>query len=218
MNSHTLCISRLLALLTLALAAFAPAFASVPKPISIPHSPREAPTLEEFFAEAREVRLDQRRHVAGITPWNHSDLRAVIRIVYDEVGLWVRVEATDDHYHPPLAPALALGDSLGVAFSLGGKTVDHGFLYARTAAGPEARRTHGRGGPGALDTQLHGARLYYDVRLPWPSLAPVQPRAGQRFRMNLWLNENDGGGHRGRLEMAPGADREPAKWPEWVLQ
>ena len=140
------------------------------------------------------------------------------QFTYDETGLWMRFLVTDDVFHQPnTGPDIWEADSVQVGIRAG--DVTHAFGYALTPDGPKAFRYGSEGGAGSLSVRREGGTLTYDVRIPWAALAPLTGLAGERFRMNFMVNENDGHGRRGWLELRPGIGTgdDPDRWIEFTL-
>ena len=154
-----------------------------------------------------------------------QDLSANIRLAGTETSLQIRAEVTDDiHSQPYSGFPIWKGDSLQICFKLpsqdgfweiGAALTDSGrpeiFVY-HAPAGFD-RKTVARGI--RLQAKRKGSRTFYNLLLPLEicGLTPELLRSG--FRFNLLVNDNDGEGRDGWIQIAPGIGetKNPAQYP-----
>lgn len=62
-------------------------------------------------------------------------------------------------------------------------------------------------------------RYVYEAAIPYTLLAPLRPKEGAQFGFTMLLNDNDGGGRRGWLELTPGIGTgfQPQHFLTWTL-
>ena len=144
-----------------------------------------------------------------------DDLGGQVWVTWEGDALYLSAVITDDvHAQPNTRELIWSGDSIQLALAAGtpGETsrwYEYGF--ALTPNGPEAYLwSAAQGSAGAVE----GANVAivrdeaslvttYEVALPWELIAPMESGDGM-FSMSLVLNENDGAGRTGWIELGSG--------------
>ena len=146
-----------------------------------------------------------------------------------EHDLLLKVVVTDDR-HNPVEPAADLwkGDSVQFGLSFPGEGRNWKIGFARSASGralhhiwsaPSEELASKMHSAIRVETNRNNGRTYYLARIPlyWLRMDHAALRRG--FRFNFIVNDNDGGGRKGWIELAPGlgTDGAPEKFPQVVF-
>jgi len=172
--------------------------------------------------------LENYRILIASQPWvNREDLDASFRCYYTPEALTIEADVEDDHHFCEFEPdKLWLGDSLQIAIRFGtpktfedrnrfveytiGKTPKSSYVY-RIQTMPDGRRDSSRCDL-PLEITRQGTRTLYKLTIPAAEFGIGEFKSGDRMRMSLLLNENDGHGRRGVLVWGDGIH--PDKKPE----
>ena len=143
-----------------------------------------------------------------------EDLSAKVWLAINEQRLKIRVEVVDDIHNQPFHGSdIWQGDSVQLAIALPGRGGIWEIGMAQTNGGADEVFVWSApegGVPAALAVQIklktrrQGAKVVYDAEIPVGALGmtPAMIRAG--FRFNLLVNDNDGEGREGWIQIAPG--------------
>ncbi|MGI5924757.1 MAG: sugar-binding protein [Lentisphaeria bacterium] len=157
---------------------------------------------------------DQRRLIAldGFSFTGDADLQATARLGWHERGLCIAVMVRDDHFFQPYSHSGALwnGDSVQVGLSADGagnfveltvaKIGDSAQCVVTNAAGTDLKGTDV-----AVSCASTGEnRWLYELRVPWQALPTLKAATGAMLRFSLLVNDNDGQGRKGWLELHSG--------------
>jgi hypothetical protein len=186
------------------------------------------------FARPADITLDERRFVvnlhANVPQWEHrnwrgpEDLSLVAWIGRQGDRLALRVVVRDDrHVQNHTAAEAWQGDSLQVGLATPGTPGFWEFILARDGASGAALVANSIRPPGcadasaatALSTTRVGDRTTYEVSWPLSALALSAASVRAGLALNLLVNDDDGEGRNGWIELAPGLglSKEPAKFP-----
>lgn len=196
------------------------------------------PFDHEFRREADFV-LDRAEQVVGLHEadpgrrdlhWRGpEDLSVRAWLGVSEHDLLLKVVVTDDR-HNPVEPAADLwkGDSVQFGLSFPGEGRNWKIGFARSASGralhhiwsaPSEELASKMHPAIRVETNRNNGRTYYLARIPlyWLRMDHAALRRG--FRFNFIVNDNDGGGRKGWIELAPGlgTDGAPEKFPQVVF-
>lgn len=159
-----------------------------------------------------------------------SDLSATVSGGWSDAGLAFRVTVRDNvHSAPETGSDIWQNDCVQFAFDTeangpleGYGPRDYEFAFSLTDDGVRAYRHAGPGGPRAVEegevtcgierNDTDGVTVY-QVFFPWEALAPANPARGV-LGLNVALQDNDGKGHRGGVELSPGTvyTKSPARF------
>lgn len=157
---------------------------------------------------------DQRRLIAldGFAFTGDADLHAIARLGWHERGLCIAVMVRDDHFFQPYSHSGALwnGDSVQLGLSADGarnfveltvaKIGDNAQCVVTNAAG-----TVLKGADVAVSCTGAGEdRWLYELCVPWQALPWLKAATGTKLRLSLLVNDNDGQGRKGWLELHSG--------------
>ncbi len=149
---------------------------------------------------------------------DREDLDASFRISYTPDALMLDMEVTDDiHFNNFQKNEMWKGDSLqvgvqaGTAQNLGERSRFTEICFALTADGPVAYRYQGqfnqqKSGECNFPFEItrSGTTTHYNLKIPAAELGLKGFKAGDRVRLGLVVNENDGFGRRGVLSWGDG--------------
>jgi len=147
-----------------------------------------------------------------------QDLSAKVRLAWDHRALYVLVAVTDDrHVQSHHGPDVWQSDNVQLAFDADlaawhareeGKPVAYAEIgLTRTDTGDEVYRWLWREGPVAgvrFKSSREGQITTYEAALPWPELNASAPRPGALSGFALLVNEDDGEGRDGWLQLYDG--------------
>ncbi len=207
------------------------------KPINsiyIPHTatPVKIDGDRKKWLQIPPFRLDSREHVAILPAWwtGPEDLSADIRLQYDDEYLYFSALVQDDvFFQNSLDGSTWLGDGLQLCFAIDGKYA-YELLLAKTSKGIElftlasldGKNGHTRGALKAFSVIKNYQRKYfYEVAIPWSSLAGVKHASGENIAFNFIVNDNDGAGRKGYLQCVPiprGRFKTVEKFYQWHLE
>ena len=160
-------------------------------------------------------------------PWNNrADLDAGFRLSYAPEALKLELEVEDDRHHADFAaPDLWKGDSVqigiqpGMPKTLAERAKFFEFTVALTPKGAAATRGSR---PSKIPAEVirSGTRTLYRITLPAAELGVKEFRAGDRLRLSLVVNDNDGAGRKGFLHWGDGlgVNKNPEEFNQIVLQ
>jgi len=176
--------------------------------------------------------------------WNGTeDLAVSLALAWNEQGLYLAARVRDDvHLQRQSGSLIWMDDALQFAIDAANDALlpatcgqagydgnDLNAGMALTAAGPafqvwvekgSTKTAGGRDYPLAIRRQ--GTETTYEAILPWPALAPLEPRTGRAFGFSLLAFDNDRSEDRQaacRMELTPGiADgQDPSAYRTFVL-
>ncbi|MBI3920588.1 MAG: hypothetical protein HY318_04135 [Armatimonadetes bacterium] len=147
-----------------------------------------------------------------------EDLSAKVRMRWDEVALYVLVEATDDkHVQPNHGSEVWQSDNVQLALDYGfaggeaakaGQPISYPEIgLTRTDSGDEVYRWlwNEKANPSvAFRSSREGNHTTYEAAIPWQEINARTPRPGDLAGFALILNEDDGEGRDGWLELYSG--------------
>jgi hypothetical protein len=147
-----------------------------------------------------------------------EDLSARARLTWDERALYVLVEVTDDqHVQSHHGPDVWQSDNVQLAFDSGleawkareaGQAAEYAEIgLSRTDTGDEVYRWLWKEGPApgvAIKSSREGNRTTYEAVIPWPELNAAAPKPGALSGFALIVNEDDGEGRDGWLQLYDG--------------
>lgn len=156
-----------------------------------------------------------------------DDLGVRAWLAAEDGALRLRLDVTDDVYHAAEdAAAPWQGDSVQLALQSPDARGHWEFTIARLADGQPVVRCSIRP-DGAADaaaaveatTTLREGGMRYDVRLPLTALELDRARLEAGVRLSFLVNDNDGHGREGWVELSPGIGsvKDPARFPVVVL-
>ena len=162
------------------------------------------------------------RHMTWKGP---EDLSAEIRLSLRKDSLILEAEVVDDRHVQPYARSMVWqGDNIQAAFRFPNQTgnweiglsrLDSGkaevfFWDAPRKADPSAVR---------LSTDRKGNRTCYHAEIPFSLFGIRRGDLACGFRFNLLVNDNDGDGRKGWLQIAPGLgkDKSPVHYPVLIF-
>ena len=153
------------------------------------------------------------------------DLSAGVWLDRTENELEIRAEVTDDlHSQPNSGFLIWKGDSMQVCFKLpsqdgfweiGAALSDSGrpevFVFHAPAGFDREKVARGI----RLQAKRNGDRTSYSLRIPLKGCAMTPELLRSGFRFNLLINDNDGEGRDGWIQIAPGigGTKNPAQFP-----
>lgn len=155
-----------------------------------------------------------------------DDLAVRYALTYDENGLAIFIDVRDDILRTASGASLWEGDSVQLVLDPGFERTDHydeNDLEVGFALQGKAKQswswTHGR--PLTRDECQYDVRptpggYFVSARFPWSMLKPLKPADKGVFGFNLLVNDNDGGGRKGWLAIAPGIGRNKSSAENFV--
>ncbi|MCC7493673.1 MAG: hypothetical protein IT204_15060 [Fimbriimonadaceae bacterium] len=163
------------------------------------------------WAQVTPVALTDYQSIAGRRPADDADLAATVRLAWSPTALGLAAEVRDAQHVQQQAPETAWqDDSLQVAVDpLAGSEPAAGFTEVALALGAAAlgERTLPTATAlpaGSFAVRRAGAVTTYEAALPWALLGVSEPRAGRRLGFGALVNENDGTGREGWLQVFGG--------------
>ena len=154
-----------------------------------------------------------------------EDLSAQAWIGADPEHLVLRIEVTDDKHVQPFGGDEAWkGDNVQVAMAFPGERGLWELGFTRLDSGESecaAWSVPAGFDPGVcarsirLRTERVGNRTVYGAEIPLAALGVARETLRKGFRVNLLVNDNDGGGREGWITLAPGIGekKDPAVYP-----
>lgn len=168
--------------------------------------------------------------VKKISDWRgNSDLSGKTCVMWDEDGLYMCAEVTDDIFCQENPPSSCWqGDSVQVGIMYGeegflaigqGQATFHEIGIALTPEGAAAYRflsqdscyAEGICQTAQTAVKRDGNKTYYEFFIPWKDLlrpTDEPPKAGDKLGFSFLINDNDGNGRRGWIEYAGGIGEE----------
>lgn len=209
--------------------------AGTAKPLHVAHliSRRHQPAEWDF-------QLDQPRQVQSLfdaDPGNThrlwrgpQDLSAKIRLSASADKLFLTVEAADDKHSQPFHDSdIWKGDSLQFAFALpeqkglwvaGAALSDTGSAESWVWEAPEGFAAERRAPAWNVSAERHGTVTKYSLAIPLRSVGLTREQLTRGLRFNLLLNDNDGEGRDGWIQLEDGitSHRDAARFPLVVFE
>ena len=192
-------------------------------PLNCPYATRK-PIIDgnlEEWADAEPIGMGRQEQAHGKDWRGPADLSAYAYVKWDEEYFYLACSVMDDVFVQNFPAAeLMKGDSVQFALSgdrnqpmgrVGYGTLDSEFglaLLKETQptlyrfAGPPSTKP-GLLKKGLIAIQQKGARLFYEVAIPWTELLPNKPQPGLVLGFSILVNDNDGQG-RGYMEWGGG--------------
>ena len=156
----------------------------------------------------------QRRLVAldGFSFAGDADLQATARLGWHERGLYIAVMVRDDHFFQPYSNSGALwnGDSVQLGLSAAGARQFVELALAKVGDNAQCVVTDAAGtGLKAADIAVScvaagEGRWLYELCVPWQALPTLKAASGADLRLSLLVNDNDGQGRKGWVELHSG--------------
>jgi len=175
---------------------------------------------ETDWEKARFITLDSIDYAVGLVPYMDWNLSTRFALMWDEENLYFLGIVRDNAFDQVNTGSLIWeGDSFQLGFDCAnaGESLETGegqynYGLAKTKKGDEtwswpvgqkksdrpAGDIHFVFGNPKKDTYI------YEAAIPKRLLSPLEMKDGARFGFTLLLNDNDGGGRRGWLELTPG--------------
>lgn len=143
-----------------------------------------------------------------------QDLSAEIRLGLTADNLLLEVRVTDNrHYQPFHGSSIWQGDSVQFALQFPTQSGSWEIGFSRSAAGAEecaiwSTPSGFSAGETAKRIKVHSKRqastTIYNAEIPLDSIGITSRDAGYGFQFNLLVNDNDGDGRKGWIQIAPG--------------
>lgn len=184
--------------------------------------------------------LDSRSQVHSLTgadpallhrAWSGpEDLSGKIRLENRDGAFVLKADVTDDrHIQPCPAEEAWNGDSVQFAFALPGQAGFWEFCLSLSDSGeavltvPRAPRGYDSAQAAAAGTVKivrKGTTTGYEFRIPDRAVGLTPELYRQGFRFNLLINDNDGEGRDGWIQIAPGIgdEKNPGKFPFVIFE
>lgn len=187
----------------------------------LPHAPRLDGDLGDWPQTALATRIPADAGVVALDRKGDDDLSATLRAGADKTSLYLGIAVRDDtHWAPPEAIAWT-NDSLQLAFDplherTPGGYGPHDSEYSLMLGGdgkPHVQCWQSPQGLGdrsraiALAVRRSGAETVYEVAIPWSALGVRIGPGGPVLGLNVLINDNDGSGRRGYVELTAGIGR-----------
>ena len=182
-----------------------------------------------------DFRLDNRSQLHSLTGadpallhrlWSGpEDLSAAITLERAGGNFVLKAAVTDDRHAQPFPAAEAWkGDSVQFALQLPGQNgfwelclslSDSGKAELTIPRAPRGYDPNRTAASGTCRIVREGTETRYELRLPDRALGLTPQLYRQGFRFNLLVNDNDGEGRDGWLQLAPGIgdEKDPGKFP-----
>lgn len=182
-----------------------------------------------------DFRLDNRSRLHSLTGadpallhrlWSGpEDLSAAITLERASGNFVLKAAVTDDRHAQPFPAAEAWkGDSVQFALQLPGQNgfwelclslSDSGKAELTIPRAPRGYDPNRTAASGTCRIVREGTETRYELRLPDRALGLAPQLYRQGFRFNLLVNDNDGEGRDGWLQLAPGIgdEKDPGKFP-----
>ena len=177
---------------------------------------------ENVWANANILAMNRKNQTSVLTGWKGTDdLGAEIKFLWDDKNLYFYAEVTDDvHSEPQTGDSIWLGDSFQTAFSpdgssnyaeMGWALGDDGTVYSYCWTNLITGTTKGEtgiieGGICAIHRDESVKKTYYEVSIPWSfiGLNGQAPGESSNIHFAMILNDNDGSGRRGYMNIFDG--------------
>jgi len=152
-----------------------------------------------------------------------DDLAVSVAARWESGALWLAFDVTDDvHENDHSDPELWMGDSVQLAFDVGQSfglsyddVDDHELNVALAGGSTRTHRFHGpSGATDAVEAAVvrSAARTVYEVRLPAAVVPGVVYADGTTLGFSFVVNDADGAGRIGWMELTPGIGMEKAPY------
>ncbi|GAB4323469.1 MAG: hypothetical protein Kow0059_18840 [Candidatus Sumerlaeia bacterium] len=190
--------------------------------------------------ELRWFHLDSPDQAVGLEPYMTWNLSADFALRWSEQGLYFAGRVTDNAFVQPHVGTLVWqGDNWQLGFGYPADAfsdetsprsetaAQYSYGLSLTREGPQVWCWFGQGRAETLqkDIPLAVRRVdehttEYEALIPAAALAPIPMKSGTAFRFCALLNDNDGGGRRGWLELSPGIGTgfNPAQYHVFMLE
>ncbi len=181
-------------------------------------APRIDGDLADWPAAARPLRLPQEAGVVALERQGDDDLSVALRLAVDSRCLYVGLTVRDNvHWAPPGAPAWT-NDSVQVSFDPQRERTPGGYgprdseysLMLGNDGRAEVQCWQAPQGLGdqsrsiAFAAKRTGQTTVYEAAVPWTAIGVRTGDGGPALGLNVLVNDNDGQGRRGYLELTPG--------------
>lgn len=187
---------------------------------------------EDAWTTAEPMFLNRVNQTSVLAGWKGiDDLSAEVRFLWDAQNLYFYVEVTDDvHSQPKSDDTIWLGDSIQMAFSPDGSANyaemtwalgNDGKVYSYCGNNtiPKKGRSAGNaiaGGSCVIRRDEDANKTYYEASIPWAFIGinGEAPEDGTAIRMAMLVNDDDGAGRRGYMNIFDGIGqgKYPAKY------
>lgn len=182
----------------------------------------DASGSEAAWKNAGTLYMNRKNQTSVLPGWDGTDdLSAEIRFLWDEKNLYFYAEVTDDvHAQPETYGSVWLGDSFQMAFSPDGSTNyaelcwalgNDGNVYAYCGTNKIVGTTQSADGsiPGGqcmIRRDEDAKKTVYEVAIPWMfiGLNGKVPESGSSIHFAALLNDNDGTGRKGYMNIFDG--------------
>lgn len=182
----------------------------------------DASGSEAAWKNAGTLYMNRKNQTSVLPGWaGTDDLSAELRFLWDEKNLYFYAEVTDDvHAQPETYGSVWLGDSFQMAFSPDGSTNyaelcwalgDDGNVYAYCGTNKIVGTTQSTDGsiPGGqcmIRRDEAAKKTVYEVAIPWTfiGLNGKAPESGSSIHFAALLNDNDGTGRKGYMNIFDG--------------
>ena len=154
-----------------------------------------------------------------------KDLSAKIWLQIRKESLLLDAEVTDDTHVQPYSKSMVWqGDNIQIAFRFPNQTGNWEIGLTRLESGKAEVffwDTPVKADPFAvkLSTERRENRTLYHAAFPFSLLGIKREDLALGFRFNLLVNDNDGNGRKGWMEIAPGLgiDKSPERFPVLIF-
>ena len=154
-----------------------------------------------------------------------KDLSAKIWLQIRKESLLLDAEVTDDTHVQPYSKSMVWqGDNIQIAFCFPNQTGNWEIGLTRLESGKAEVffwDTPVKANPSAvkLSTERRENRTLYHAAFPFSLLGIKREDLALGFRFNLLVNDNDGNGRKGWMEIAPGLgiDKSPERFPVLIF-
>lgn len=187
---------------------------------------------EDAWTTAEPMFINRVNQTSVLAGWKGiDDLSAEVRFLWDAQNLYFYVEVTDDvHSQPKSDDTIWLGDSIQMAFSPDGSANyaemtwalgNDGKVYSYCGNNtiPKKGRSAGNaiaGGSCVIRRDEDANKTYYEASIPWAFIGinGEAPEDGTAIRMAMLVNDDDGAGRRGYMNIFDGIGqgKYPAKY------
>lgn len=185
----------------------------------MPAAPSLDADLSDWPASVRPVRMPAESGVVMLDGrGGDDDLSANVRVAADLRCLYLGVAVRDDVHSAPAGQVAWTNDSLQVAFdpkheqTVGGygpNDSEYSLMLdsdgePRVECWAAAKGLGDRSADIRLAVKRTAGMTTYEVAFPWEAIGVTPGAAGPVFGMNVLVNDNDGAGRRGYIELTEG--------------
>jgi len=157
--------------------------------------------------------LQTQANVVAFSPWlGKKDLSVKYQAVANYSGLYLRFDVEDDAFCQPYSDAAKAwqGDSIQLAFALTPKSgmCDLEICLWLSPSGPRYAVYIPTGDNSFRKVEVaidkHSTGMVYRCFIPWKTLYPFNPFESHSLKASFVVNDNDGKGRKGYMELSKG--------------